>query len=379
MTPPFWNLFPDNPDWSLQTLRLLAAGGAGGSDVSEIYRTATGISARTWEQWSISWGALADEVFAEAVRAAEEGNRETERAHLLRASNYYRHAEFYVPEDEEISGELYTSSRDAFRRASDGADPMIESVEIPYESQTLDGYLVHPHGDHADPGPVVIFLGGADSTAEELYFIGGRAIADRGMYCLIVDTPGRGSAVRLKHIYSRPDYEVPVAAVLAWSAADGRFDPDRIGLWGVSMGGYYAPRAAGRLDGFAALACWCGCFDVLHDIYDFYPPLRHHLRKLTGAPDEGESLREILAPFSLAGVAEHITCPTLIVHPESDALIDIAGARRLYSTLTAPKRFDELPAQGAGRLHCSWDYHASVLPTMTDWLADRLVKGKPGV
>lgn len=375
MSEPFWNLFPDQPDWSLQTLRLLAAARAGGADTNEIYRTATTLQARTWRAWSRQWERLANEVNGYADRALEEGHASTARAHLFRACNYYRHAEFYVPEDEPRGLELYQRSRNAFRLAARTSGTGIEEIEIPYEDYLLDGYLVHPLEGTSNPAPVVILLGGADSTAEELYFLGGAEIAGRGVACLLVDTPGRGSAVRLKRIFSRPDYEVPVGAILDWVALNDQLDGGRVALWGVSMGGYYAARAASSLPAVRALACWCGCYDVVRDIYEFYPPLRHHLRKLTGASDEGGALREVLAPFTLAEAAQRITCPTLIVHAEADRLIDVRGAHDLYERISGPKRLELLPADGPGRLHCSWDHHPTVVPTMVDWLVDMLCDG----
>ena len=40
---------------------------------------------------------------------------------------------------------------------------------------------------------------------------------------------------------SAPDYEAPVAAVIDWIETRDDVDTGRVGLWGVSLGGYYAP------------------------------------------------------------------------------------------------------------------------------------------
>ena len=42
----------------------------------------------------------------------------------------------------------------------------------------------------------------------------------------------------------RGDYEVPVKAVIDFVDKRPDLDPKRVGMWGVSLGGYYAPRAA---------------------------------------------------------------------------------------------------------------------------------------
>ena len=105
------------------------------------------------------------------------------------------------------------------------------------------------------PGPGVLLLGGADSLAEELYFFGGSEIAERGMATLILDTPGRGSSLRLKNIYARPDYEVPITAAIDYLSARPEVDPDRIGCVGVSMAGYTSRAGPRSRSGSRRLSC----------------------------------------------------------------------------------------------------------------------------
>ena len=68
--------------------------------------------------------------------------------------------------------------------------------------------------------PAVFLIWGADSCAEQNYF-SGRGIIDRGMTMLLLDSPGRGSAIYLKGIPARPDYEVSTRIALDWLAAQG--------------------------------------------------------------------------------------------------------------------------------------------------------------
>src|SRR5215216_1756076 len=41
----------------------------------------------------------------------------------------------------------------------------------------------------------------------------------------------------------RPDYEVPVGAMIAYALSRTEVDPQRLALYGISLGGYFAPRA----------------------------------------------------------------------------------------------------------------------------------------
>ena len=107
----------------------------------------------------------------------------------------------------------------------------------------MPGYFFHAPGAGEKP-PVQIFTGGADSTAEEVYFVGGPEAARRGLACLIVDGPGRGGdAPTTQTALAIPDFERPVSAMVDYLETRGDVDTGRIALMGMSMGGYYVTRA----------------------------------------------------------------------------------------------------------------------------------------
>jgi alpha-beta hydrolase superfamily lysophospholipase len=215
-------------------------------------------------------------------------------------------------------------------------------------------------------------LGGADSLAEELYFWGASEMAERGMAVLILDTPGRGSSLRLKEIVSRPDYEVPVKSAIDYLVSRPEVDADRIGSVGISMAGYYAPRGAAFEPRIKALVLWCACYDILEDIYDWYPPIQEQLQWVVGAKDDTEA-RDKLNSFNLRGVAKNITCPTLISHGIGDVVIRVDGAKRLYEEIRSTDKVLKLwEGDEGGSVHCNYDNWSVSLPFMFDWLAKRL-------
>jgi 2,6-dihydroxypseudooxynicotine hydrolase len=117
-------------------------------------------------------------------------------------------------------------------------NPPGNRVSIPYENTHLVGILRRPQ-NASGPSPVVIMTMGLDSTKEELilfeqYFL------DRGMATLAVDGPGQGEAEYELPI--RYDYENVVGPVIDWIEQNKDLDAKRIGLWGISLGGYYGPR-----------------------------------------------------------------------------------------------------------------------------------------
>jgi dipeptidyl aminopeptidase/acylaminoacyl peptidase len=364
-------LFPQNEDWSLQTMRLLAQVAVGGADLFECARTAARIGdTDDPETWLREWSRTAQETadFGRAQAAA--GHPVTAARALFRAGSYRRHSEFFLPTSDPRRAEAYTAGTDCFREAARLSGQHIERIEVPYENgQTLDGYFIAPDSS-GEPRATVLFLGGADSWAEELVFLGGTEFVARGMNLVVVDTPGRGSSLRFKNIPSRPDYEVPAGAVLDHITRRSDVDPDRIGCAGVSLGGYYAPRVAAYDKRVKAVAAWCGTLDVLTDFYEFYEPLQKQLQWLLGAEDDQDA-RSKLAAFNLREAAPKIDQPVFVMHGTDDVIMDIDGARRFVAALTSSDVTFEV-YESAGSLHCSYDYLAYAAAKMTDWFADRL-------
>jgi dipeptidyl aminopeptidase/acylaminoacyl peptidase len=364
-------LFPQDEDWSLQTMRLLAQVAVGGADLFECARTAARIGSSTTdgEVWQAEWSRTAREVADDGQAALDHGEIVTARRALQRSCSYWRHSEFFLRSADPRREEAYRTGTANFIRAAELSGGLIERIHVPFEGITMDGYFVRPDAS-GEARPTVLFLGGADSWAEELYFLGGTEFPARGLNVVMVDTPGRGSSLRFKQLYSRPDYEVPVAAVLDHIVQRPDVDADRIGLAGVSFGGYYAPRAAAFEPRVKAVAAWCGTWSILTDFYEFYPPLQEQLQWLSGSADDAEA-REKLAAFTLDGVADKIDVPVYVMHGTDDIIMDIKGAERFVEALTNDDVTVDI-YEGAGSLHCSYDYFSVATSRLADWFVRKL-------
>ena len=302
----------------------------------------------------------------------EAGSQATRRDALLRAFSYFRTAEFFLPMGGEERLATYTRARDAFREALSLLPVRAETIHVPDGDVTYEGYVFSPRDRDPGRGPGILCMGGADSYAEELYFFGARALVDRGATVMTVDTPGRGIALRRDRLTAPPDYERPASAALDVLAGLPTVDPDRIGVVGSSLGGYYAPRLASADDRVRALVCWCACFDVLRDLYDYYPPIQAQMRWVVGARDDAEA-RRILSDFNLEDAAPRITCPILISHGQDDEFMPGSSAEELFEAVSSEdKRLKIWRADEGGSLHCGYDNWAAYVPLMFDWLLDRL-------
>ncbi|HEY1443117.1 MAG TPA: alpha/beta fold hydrolase [Mycobacterium sp.] len=402
-------LFPENASFWYETLRTLGHASYGGADIGEVLTTAQAITAGDYDSWYDEWLATADWVSAEAEKMLAEGHRISARDGLMRANNYYRAAEFFLhgnPDDPRID-HAYNRARDCFRAAAALFDPPIEPVEIPYEGTVLHGYFYRAAGSGSDasPRPTMMMHSGFDGPCEELHWFGAAAGQERGYHVLTFDGPGHAAARRLDGLVFRPDWENVITPVLDWLLARPGVDPTRVGLLGLSMGGMLAPRAAAFEHRLAACVAMDGVYDLGLTVTQNMPGTRAEAEAVlcaASAPELDAMIEQLMATnptirwaathgqyvmgvdspraffasyldYTLAdGIAEQITCPTLVCDAEEDIFFD-GQPKLLFEHLTCEKTLlDFTTAEGAGA-HCQAGAQRLALGRIYGWLDNVLV------
>jgi alpha-beta hydrolase superfamily lysophospholipase len=364
--------------FSFELLRTIGYAPYGGADIGECLVTASRIRERDFESWYEHWNKTAGRVHALADDALQQGQRVSAREAYLRASNYYRTAEFFLhgnPHDPRILA-TWGASRTTFRQAVNLMDTPVEQVLIPSEGTFLPGYYYRPDDSHR-PRPTLVVHGGYDSTGEELYFLIAAAAMQRGYACLTFEGPGQGALLREQQLPFRPEWEQVVTPVVDFLLTRPEVDPARIALMGISLGGYLAPRAAAFEHRLAALIADDGLYSyrfsekaraVTRVAALFGRPLGHSVLKQVMKRNAGIrwaienglftfqvgsiwDLIEATESWSLEGVAHKITCPTLVCEAEGDHFF--AGQpKRLYEALSCPKTLLRFTAEDGAEEHC---------------------------
>jgi hypothetical protein len=370
-----WEQWPENPWLSYQFRRTLGYAQLGGASVSECMQVGSRVVAADKESWHAEWMRVADNNSARAELAEQAGDIFTARAAWLRASSYYRSAEFRLSSEDPRQLPTFARCEATFMSAGKYFSPKLERVRIPYGDSILHGYFLRsPHASPA-PQPVMIAMGGLDSFKEELYFIFGHGALERGISCLLIDGPGQGATVRYEGIRARPDTEVPIGACIDYLNARGDVDARRIALAGTSLGGHFVSRAGAREHRLAAVAAQGVIWDLhktFHGWSDTFPAA-HHARSVFGAKTTSE-VAEIARPFSLDGVLEEMRCPYLVTHGVHDVLgqqdpprvVEYAQRKGLKIT------YREVTAEETGADHCQHDNPTLGSDIVVDWLAHQL-------
>jgi hypothetical protein len=204
-------LFVDEA-FSFETLRAAGFAPYGGADLADVLVTAQAIRGGDDHSWHRAWKATAERAQAIGERSLSDGHLVSAREALLRASNYYRAAEFFLRQNPAADPEvklLSACSRQTFTAAARLLDTPVEAVSIPYQDTTLPGYLFLAD-DCGARRPTVIYNNGYDSTAEEGYFAIAAAALRRGYNVIAFDGPGQGGALREQALVFRPDWETVI-------------------------------------------------------------------------------------------------------------------------------------------------------------------------
>jgi dienelactone hydrolase len=377
--------FPEDYRWSAAVLILLSTAPWGSSDIGEVDRVGKRLRTNIGndQAWFEEWTRMGEELEARAGEASSKNRFVTACRSFLRASMYFQMGErFRQPKDQKAL-DVFRRGVDCFKEGARYLDsPSVEHVEVPYVGgKSLPAMFVKSPGNQKGPIPVVLFFDGLDVTKEICYFMGGVPdLARRGIGCLLVDGPGNGESIRFRGLYLRHDQETPAKAAVDYLETRRDVDLNRIGVMALSLGGYYAPRSAAFEKRLKACLAWGAQWDyqavwkrrveVAYRTALSVPP--DHIMWVLNASSIEDALKR-LEKFKLAGVAEKISCPFLLVHGADDAQIPLEDARRCFDAVgSKDKTLKIFTTENGGSQHCNIDYLGLALPYMHDWLAEKL-------
>jgi dienelactone hydrolase len=376
--------FPTNYVWNLSVDLAIEMGARIGeieemcAPLQEAARQPDAAASRAFRE---TWTAMADKLCGLAEDDEARGRLISAGDKYSRAAIYYLTAERLQAHGAPGREQLYARFLTVFARGVRLSGENCQRVEIPYDGGVLSALYVRAYSA-TGAAPVLVQVNGLDSTKEMKYRVGlPRWLAQRGVSSLVVDQPGTGEALRLHGMTAVYNSEVWASKIVDWLETRDDIDPQRIGMEGVSLGGYYCPRAVAFEPRFACGVVW----GANHDWRDVQKkrvakegsfPVPHyweHVRWVWGAQDMDDFMR-IAENVHLDGVLDRIRVPFLVTHGEKDSQIPLAWAERTYEQLTnSPQReLKVFTAREGGVQHSSFDNSANAGAYIADWVAEVL-------
>ncbi len=331
-----------------------------GVDYNDFFRTTSRVE--KWEQWCSAWVATGDLHYGLAEQAQSNGNVMSAGERYIAAALCYHFGKFVF---QDFNDEYMSASHKAVQAYAAGLkllDPSGERVEIPFDGATMVGTLRRPAG--ADTPALVLLLPGLDSTKEE-FFYWENVFLKRGLATFTLEGPGQGECGYRSSI--RPDYEAAVAAALDVLTQRSDLDAEQIGVAGVSLGGYYAARAAAFEPRIKATVENCGPYDF-GECWDGTPSLTRAAFQYHSGATDADQARQKASKLSLEGVAQQIKQPLLVIHGKLDRLIPWEQAQRIAKVVG---RNAQLAMFEDGNHVCN-NIPYIYRPLTADWLREKL-------
>ncbi len=372
--------FPDNYVWNLQTnLALVCGGNHGEIDVANrpvMDAAKAGADAGTAVLFD-SWIAVADQVTRNAQADEAAGHALSAGTKYLRASGYYLSAERMQSRDHAPRWIAYDKGLELYRRGMALRGLHVDFTDIPFGDGSYPAIFIHDGS--GTPRPALVSCNGLDSMKEQVEMAGhGRANLERGINTLFVDQPGTGEALRKRGqtaVYDAERWGTPAFDYLLTR-------PDviatRIGMFGLSLGGYYAPRVAANDPRFALCAVM-GANHVWGErqkermANEGENPVPHywdHVMWVWGQPDM-EAFMAYMPNVTLDGQIEKMRMPFLVTHGINDRQIPVANAHRSYDqAVNSAKRHLRIFTQADFEVeHCGADNGTVMRDYVADWCA----------
>ena len=376
----------------------------GGAAVGEIYNVASRIDERKGASWITEWTKEADRVSAYAETLSGSGHTFSAANAFLRAYTYYRTANLATdPANyfEELNATYEGLSR-CYARFIELSDVKAEAIEIPLrhdgpgDAQHVRGWFFHSAAStDGTPKPTVLWLNGAESIAEDVYWWCAAEGIRRGFNVLTADLPGDSATlIKNPNVMIEGAGDRGLLSVVDYALDRSDVDSELLYVYGISMGGYRAGRLAQidhRTAGIIANAPMLNAAEVLAAVKDVHklPKDAHgwaYRMFWQYGIDPKQDLKTALEELVDGVWGRFVVDPSQISVP----FLTLAGENELgHEGIRQAKAFHEgsgsrlkelritTAAEGAGA-HCQLDNFPLARQIVFDWIEDRMREGGQG-
>lgn len=354
------------------------------TDPGEIMETLGQMKSSSERDWAIAWGNTAKKVQARADESYNEGKMVSAASAYLRAASYWRIALMCFSEEEDpMVVDFSRNSVFCYDRYLEISGYPGEKIQIPYEGTYLPGHF-YRSPVATSKAPLLVITPGRDTWGEDTIWVYDEALK-RGIHCIVIEGPGQGTALRLQGLKFRNDWEKVVTPVIDFAETLAGIDMARVGLLGISFGGYLVPRAAafdkriklciansGNISWGASIA---KAFRTVKKLPRFLRPammdsmIQDYAWK-HGVENDIDVVIEELDKYTNEDIIEKITCKVLVIDAAAEVLP--GRAKKFYEALKCPKDYIFFDKETTAQNHTQMGGYGPGSEILFDWIEDNL-------
>lgn len=352
------------------------------ADIGEVLEVNVNLKDGDEQTWIRAWGTMANRLQKLAEQYEQTNKTVSASSAYLRASTYWRVALMYFSDVADPRMKQYCRfSQACYDKSLALSGYPGKAIAIPYENTTLPGHYFQAPNVNGK-APLLIVVPGRDTWADDTRWVTDAAIK-RGFNALTFDGPGQGMTLRLQGLPFRPDFENVMKPVLDFVDGLSDVDSSRIGVMGMSFGGFQVPRAAAadhrikvciadpgniawgkmigqRLSKVLALPKQLRPA-MLDDMLDDYA-WKHGC-------SEKELLQE-LAKYDNSDVVAQIQSKVLVLNGAAE--VNPEAAQQFYDQLTCPKDYLFFDEDSTAQQHTQMGGYAPASELIFNWIEDNL-------
>ncbi|MFB8282303.1 alpha/beta hydrolase [Nocardia colli] len=319
-----------------------------------------------------AWATVAAQAEERATHHERNGFARTAADLYLRAAVMWGRAQYSIfdaTDPRKLA--LRERTNHCVERLSELRGGLVRRVALDFEDAQIFALLHLPAGPVRN-APAVILGPGMDMIKEDYLYAAERYYTSRGVVALSIEGPGQGETRANGLTVDLTNYERAVGRYLDYLAELPEVDPQRIGMFGISMSGYWGSRAAATDPRLAALAAFEAPTGDFHTIFErAQPTFKNNYMYMAGYADEVAFDRDLTARMPLGDLAGDITCPVLYGIGEFDELTPLEQALANYELVRAPKEIRVYE----GEFHPLGGVAAEIFRFGAEWL-ERALSGE---
>lgn len=264
----------NDPNMDLFFLGALSWGTAGGLSIGEAFYVASKIEDGNPDTWAKAFEEQAEVLVAQAEVWLKRGNYKAAGETHLKAFSAYRSAWQFVAPGSHFN-RLFQNSQKYFDLAMEEMELPATKFTVSYHGGELPGHYYKSNDANA---ATILIIGGADTCHEDRFLSQGRNYLDRGYSVALIDLPGQGLMPQ-QQLYWEPETEHSIHAVVDTLIEKFDVDTTKLVLLGMSLGGYFACRAAAYEPRLAAVIAT----PALYNPQELFDSVRQQMS--SGAPE----------------------------------------------------------------------------------------------